>query len=194
MQLESVQRTTMAEGDETSSGKWLGRAAALAACAIVVYLAISRLGAFGLFAVAGALVVLVYVFNAPQLLFSVFDAARRKVRGVEHGGRHDWYGFRGTTMRLFFDEAGRPWIAMKEIAQVLEIGDAARAFSHYRPAEFAAQPFAKGEQCLSENGLRRLLEHSQHPDAHALLLWLEREVLLPLQRRRELFSGKSSRD
>lgn len=184
----------MSEVDKSTSGKWLGRSAVVAACAIVVYLAVVHLGAFALFPVAGAIVVLVYVLDAPQAIFSALDAARRKVRGVEHDGRHDWYGFRGTTLRLYFDEGGKPWIAVKEIAQVLEIKDVAEALRHYGRAEFAAQSFASDEQCLSEAGLRRLLKYSQHRDAHALLLWFEREVMLPLRRRRELFPGVADRN
>ena len=191
---ESAQSNAMSEFDKTDSRKWLGRAAVLAACVIVVSLAVSRLGAGSLFVVAGAVIVLVYVFDAPQLVFSALDAARRKIRGVEHDGRHDWYGFRGTTMRLFFDDAGLPWIAVKEIALVLRIDDVAQALRHYGPAEFAAQSLANGEQCLSEIGLQRLLKHSRHRDAHALLLWFEREVMLPLRRRRESFPGAAGRN
>jgi len=178
----------MSEADERASSKWLGRAAAVAACGIVVYLAIKHLGPFGLFAVAGAVIVLVYVFDVPQLLFSALERARRKVRGVEHDGRHDWYGFQGNTIRVFFDDRRKPWMAVKEIAHVFQVEDVADAFRQYGPAEFAQQPFANDEYCLSEAGLRRLLKYSRHRDAQAFLLWFEREVLMPLQRRQELFS------
>jgi len=175
--------------EQRTSGKWLGRVAAIVVCAVVCFLAISYLGPFAFLPIAGALVVLVYVLDAPQAVFSVFAAARRKVQGIEHDGRHDWYGFRGTTLRLFFDGAGKPWIAVKEVAQILEIDDVAEAFRLYGPAEFTAQSSASDERCLSETGLRRLLKYSRHRDAHALLLWFEREVMLPLRRRRELFPG-----
>lgn len=184
----------MWEFDGRTSGKWLGRFAVVAACAIVVFLSVSHLGAFALFPVAGVAIILVYVLDAPQAIFSAFGAARRRLRGIKHDGRHDWYGFRGTRLRLFFDEVGKPWIAVKEIAQILEIEDVAVAFRHYGPAEFAAQPFASGERCLSEAGLRRYLKGSRHRDAHALLLWFEREVILPLQRRREFFPAASDQD
>lgn len=181
----------MSDVDERASSKWLGRAAAVAACGIVVYFAVSHLWPFGLFAVAGAAIVLVYVFDVPQLLFSALEGARRRVRGVEHNGRHDWYGFQGTTIRVFFDDRRRPWLAVKEIAHILRIEDVADAFRHYRAAEFAQQPFAKDEYCLSEAGLRRLLKYSRHPDAHAFLLWFEREVLIPLRRRQEQSSASA---
>ena len=183
----------MSELDRSASEKWLGRLAVAAACAIVVVLAVSQLGPFALIPVAGVVIVLVYVLDAPQRIFSAAAAARRKLRGVKHAGRHDWYGFRGTTLRLYFDEGGKPWIAVKEIAQILEIEDVTAAFRHYGPAEFAAQSFAGGEQCLAETGLRRFLKYSRHRDAHALQLWFEREVILPLQRRREFFPGTGDR-
>jgi len=182
------------ELDGRTSGKRLGRIAVVAACAIVVFLAVSHLGAFAFLPVAGVAVLLVYVLDAPQAVFSAFGAARRRLRGIKHDGRHDWYGFRGTTLRLFFDEGGKPWIAVKEIAQILEIEDIAATFSHYGPAEIAAQPFASSERCISEGGLRRYLKQSRHRDAHALLLWFEREVILPLQRRREFFPAASDQD
>jgi len=163
---------------------WM-RISAVAGCALVVYLAVVSIGAFALFAVAGAVIVLVYVFDVPQLLFSGYYAAKKKVQGVEHAGRHDWYGFHGSTIRVFFDDRRNPWIAATEVAHLLAVGDVPGAFRGYRASEFARLPFAKDEYGLSEAGLRRLLKSSQHPEAHAMLLWLEREVLFPLQRREE---------
>jgi hypothetical protein len=74
-------------------------------------------------------------------------------------------------------------MAAKEIAHILAAGDVPEAFRGYRPGEFGKQPFAGDEYCLSEAGLRRLLKASQHPEAHPMLLWLERDVLFPLRER-----------
>jgi BRO family protein len=169
--------------DEQRRRKQWMRVATVVGCVLVVYLAVVSIGAFALFAVAGAVIVLVYVFDVPQLLFSGYYAAKKEVQGVEHAGRHDWYGFHGSTIRVFFDERRNPWMAAKEIAHILAVGDVPEAFRGYRASEFAKQPFANDEYCLSEAGLRRLLKQSQHPEAHAMLLWLERDVLFPLQRR-----------
>ena len=169
--------------EQEARRKRLLRITTVAGCVVVVYLAVVTIGAFALFAVAGAILVLVYVFDVPQLLFSGVHAARKKVQGVEHAGRHDWYGFHGSTIRVFFDERRNPWMAAKEIAHILAVGDVPGAFRGYRASEFAKQPFANDEYCLSEAGLRRLLKQSTHPEAHAMLLWLERDVLFPLQRR-----------
>jgi hypothetical protein len=163
--------------------KRLMRVAAVVGSVIVLYLAFTTLGAFGLFAVAGVVIVLVYTFDVPEFLFSGYYAAKKKVQGVEHAGRHDWYSFHGATIRVFFDERRKPWMAAKEIVHILAAGEIRDAFRGYRASEFAQQPFAKDEYCLSETGLRRLLKGSQHPEAHAMLLWLERDVLFPLQRR-----------
>ena len=183
---ESGARPRLADFDEAQRKRKLYlQAGAVAACLLVVYLAIVSLGPFALFAVAGAAIVLVYVFNVPELLFAVMRAARKKVQGVEHAGRHDWYGFHGTTIRVFFDERRKPWMAAKEIAHILETGPMPAAFRGYRPGEFARQPFANDEFCLSEAGLRRLLAGSRHAEAHAMQLWLEREVLFPLRMREE---------
>jgi hypothetical protein len=88
--------------------KRLMRVATVVGSVIVLYLAFTMLGPFGLFAMAGVVIVLVYVFDAPELLFAGFYKARRKVQGVEHAGRHDWYGFHGSTIRVFFDERAAP--------------------------------------------------------------------------------------
>ena len=174
----------MIEFDESErKRKRLMRVAVVVGSVIVLYVAFTSLGAFGLFAMAGVVIVLVYTFDVPEMLFAGFYKARRKVRGVEHAGRHDWYGFHGSTIRVFFDERRNPWLAAKEVAHILAAGDIPEAFRGYRFGEFAQQPFAGNEYCLSEAGLRRLLKGSQHPEAHAMLLWLERDVLFPLQRR-----------
>ena len=150
---------------------------------VVVAVAVPLLGAFSLFAIAGVVMVLVYTFDAPEVLFASYYQAKKKVQGVEHAGRHDWYSFHGTTIRVFFDDGHKPWMAAKEIAHILAAGDVPSAFRGYRASEFAKQPFANDEHCLSEAGLRRLLKQSQHPEAHAMLLWLERDVLFPLRER-----------
>lgn len=164
--------------------RWLGRVLAIAACGIVVFLAVRYFGKSGYITVALAGVVLVYVLDVPQLLFRGLDAARAKVQGVEHDGRHDWYGFKGVTLRVFCDQSGEPWVAVKEIARILEIEDVATTLSNFGSGEFARQSFAKNEACLSERGMRRLLKDSRHSEAGALLLCFEREVLMPMRRRR----------
>ena len=59
-----------------------------------------------------------------------------------------------------------------------------QTFRHYGSAEIGI-PIAASEKCLSESGLRRLIKYSSHPDARALGLWLERDVLRVLKNRFE---------
>lgn len=133
--------------------------------------------------IVGVAIGLVWIFDVPQWLFSGIDAARHKVSGVEHDGRHEWYGFRGRRVRLFLDANGSPWFLLRDIAPLLGIQRGDRALDHYGASEAATLAAADGERCLSEAGLRRLLAHVQHENAGAMLLWLEREVLMPLGRR-----------
>ena len=155
--------------------KWIVRAVAAILGGLLVFWAGRHLtqNPFLLFPIAGVAIVLVYLFDAPQIFFTAIDAARHKVQGVEHAGRHEWYGFRGRRVRVFLDESGAPWFAANEIGLILGVKDAAEAVE---------PPFAGGERCLSEAALRRMIAHSHHPDASALKIWLEREVLFPLQR------------
>jgi hypothetical protein len=165
--------------------KWAGRAvAAILGGAFVVWAGMHLPGnPYLVFPIVGVAIGLVYVFDLPELMFAALRAARLKVAGVEHAGRHEWYGFKGRRVRLFLDEGGAPWFAVKDVAPILDIADAEDALRHYGAAEVATLSDAHGEQCLSEAGLRRLLAHAAHPEAGALTLWLDREVLLPLRHR-----------
>jgi len=142
-----------------------------------------RESAFLLFPIVGVAIGLVWIFDVPQWLFSGIDAARHKVAGVEHAGRHEWYGFRGRRVRLFLGADGSPWFLVRDVAPILGVDDPDHALSHYEAFEAAPLAAAEGERCLSEVGLRRFLAQTPHAESGAMLLWLEREVLLPLRRR-----------
>jgi len=139
---------------------------------------------FLVFPIAGVALWLAYVFDLAELPFAAVRAARRKVAGVEHTGRHEWYGFKGRRVRLFLDAGGAPWFLLRDITPILGVEDPDQALRHYGASEIAPLDAAERERCLSEAGLRRLLAHTPHSEAGAMLLWLEREVLLPLRRRR----------
>ena len=117
-------------------------------------------------------------------IFTPFEKAKRYVEGVEGEHRHEWYAFRGQRVRVFLDADQRPWFALNEIAFILAIKADEEAFRHYGPQELGI-PESASENCLSESGLRRLIKYSPHPDASALRLWLDREVLRMLAKRRE---------
>ena len=117
------------------------------------------------------------------LLFTSIEAARHHVQGVEGGHRHEWYAFKGQRVRVFLDANQRPWFALNEIAFILSMKVDKETFRHYGLHEYGI-PESASEACLSESGLRRLIKYSGHPEAGALGLWLEREVLLVLGNRR----------
>ena len=115
-------------------------------------------------------------------IFTPFENAKRYVEGVEGDHRHEWYAFRGRRVRVFLDAKQRPWFALNEIAFILSINVDEKMFRHYKSHELCI-PDSASENCLSESGLRRLIKYSPHPDAGALGLWLDREVLLVLSNR-----------
>jgi len=166
--------------------KWIVRTVAAVLGGGFIFWAGTHLvgNAFLLFPIAGVAIALVWILDVPQLLFTAIDAARHKVAGVEHGGRHEWYAFKGRRVRVFLDGSGAPWFALNEIAYLLDLEDPGSLLRHFGTAEADAPPFAGGEKCLSEAGLRRLLAHTQHPEAGPMKIWLEREVLFPLQHRK----------
>ena len=115
-------------------------------------------------------------------LFTLLESAKRHVEGVEGDHRHEWYAFRGQRVRVFLDSNRRPWFALNEIAFILSIKVDEKTFRHYGSNELRI-PDSASENFLSESGLRRLIKYSPHPDAGALGLWLDREVLRVLSNR-----------
>jgi hypothetical protein len=119
-------------------------------------------------------------WNWTGLVFAPFEWAKRYIDGAEGGHRHEWYGFKGQRVRVFLDAEQQPWFACNEIAFLLGIDDPKTAFRSYAPHEYGT-PESASERCLSEAGLRRLIKYSTHPDAVALGVWLERDVLRMLR-------------
>ena len=175
--------------DGSKTRKWFLRIASIAAI-VAAFFAIGLFVKRGQTQLAGMAVFLVVplaVFVSWCWTGSIFGAlgrAKRYVEGVEGDHRHEWYAFKSQRVRVFLDEEGTPWFALKDIACILSIDKSADAFRHFASNELASPDFAL-EPCLSERGLRRLIKYSAHRDAGALGLWLEREVLRVLANRRE---------
>ena len=175
--------------EERAGRAWLMRIASLAAI-------IAAVAAIGYFLHRGDTLIAVLLVAAVPLLAVVFswlwtgtlftslERATRYVQGVEGDHRHEWYSFKSQRVRVFLDEAQRPWFPVDEIAFILEFKVANNTFRHYGPEEYGT-PESASEPCLSESGLRRLIKYSTHPDAGALHNWLEREVLRMLRNRKE---------
>jgi hypothetical protein len=113
-----------------------------------------------------------FAWSLRSAYLAPLEWARRYVQGVEGDRRHEWYAFKGRRVRVFLDIDTEPWLAVYDIAPILEVEPGAATFRHYGPDEYSAQG-----HCLSVRGLRRLVRYSSHRDAGALGLWLDREVL-----------------
>ena len=182
--------------DERTGRTWFFRIASIVAILAVI-------AAIGVFARQGnATVAILLLVTAPVLavlfswswtglLFAPFEWAKRYVEGVEGDHRHEWYAFKGQRVRVFLDEKQQPWFALDEIAYILALKVDKATFRNYGPHECAI-PESASERCVSASGLRRLIKYSAHPEAGALELWLERDVLRVLRRRREFQAENAS--
>jgi hypothetical protein len=183
--------------DELAGRTWFFRIASIVAILAVI-------AAIGVFVRKGnATLAILLLFTAPVLavlfswswtgsLFAPFEWAKRYVQGVEGDHRHEWYAFRGQRVRVFLDQMQQPWFALDEIAYILALEVDKATFRNYGPREYGI-PESASESCLSESGLRRLIKYSAHADAGALGLWLERDVLRVLRRRREFLAENASK-
>ena len=130
----------------------------------------SQAAGFLVFVAAGCGILFAWSWRGAYL--APFEWARRYVQGVEGDHKHEWYVFKGRRVRVTLDADSAPWLAIDDIAPILEIDPGAATFRHYGTDEYSAQG-----KCLSVRGLRRLVKYSNHRDAGALGLWLDREVL-----------------
>lgn len=175
--------------DERTGRTWFFRIASIVAILAVI-------AAIGLFVRKGnSTAAILLLVTAPLLaiafsrswtgsIFTILESAKHYVQGVEGDHRHEWYAFKGQRVRVFLDELQQPWFALDELAFILALNAEEKAFRNYGPHECGV-PASASERCLSESGLRRLIKYSTHPDAGALGLWLEREVLRVLRRKKE---------
>lgn len=175
--------------DEAGTGTWLLRIASVAgmiAAVVAIGVFMRRGQTFPATMLLFVIVVLAVLFSWSWTgsIFSALARAKGYVEGVEGDHRHEWYAFKGQRVRVFLDAKQQPWFALDEIAFILSLHVDEKAFHHYGSSELAI-PESASEKCLSESGLRRLIKYSPHPDAGALGLWMEREVLRVLRNRRE---------
>jgi hypothetical protein len=119
---------------------------------------------------------IVFSWSWTGSLFTLLEWAKRYIAGVEGDHRHEWYSFKGQRVRVLLDEMQQFWFALNEIAFILALEIEQRTIRHYGPHEHGI-PESASESCLSESGLRRLNRYGAHPDAGALGIWLDRDVL-----------------
>ena len=169
--------------------KWFFRIASLAAMAVVfvaIGVFVHRGETFPATLLLFAVVVLAVLvsWSWTGSIFSSLARAKSYVEGVQGDHRHEWYAFKGQRVRVFLDEGNGPWFPLNEIAPILALKVGENTFRHYSPREYGI-PESASAPCVSAAGLRRLVKYSSHPDARALGLWLEREVLRVLKNRHE---------
>jgi len=133
-----------------------------------------------LFAAVGLAVLFAWSWTGS--LFDLLRRGTRYVEGVEGDDRHEWYAFKGVRIRVFLDDELQPWFALNEIAYILGLTADDKTFRNYGPDQLGS-PVPASVPCLSESGLRRVIRYSAHPDARALGLWLERDVLRVMRNR-----------
>ncbi len=183
--------------DERPGRVWFFRIASLAAILAVI----AAIGAFvrsgntlyaALMLATVPLVAFAFSLSWTGSLFSSLDWAKHYVDGAEGDHRHEWYAFKGQRVRVVLDRTQRPWFAVSEIAFLLDLKDEKHTFRHYGPQEYG-MPESASENYLSETGLRRLIKYSRHPDAGALGIWLERDVLRMLRNTQEREAAKGTK-
>ena len=98
-----------------------------------------------------------------------------------HGGRHYYFGLQ--EIRVVFDDEDEAWLRLADLRAC--IGGDGRGVRHYSVLE-ATRVEGQGDQpYLSVAGVRRYMRMARHPDLAAFALWLERDFVMPLERRRE---------
>lgn len=107
----------------------------------------------------------------------VHAAAARAV----FGGRHYYFGHQ--EIRVLFDDYDEAWMRLVDIRACL--GGDGRGVRHYAPGEATLIAGEGRHVFLSISGVRRYLGTSRHPDRQKFTVWLERDFLLPLEKRRE---------
>ena len=107
--------------------------------------------------------------------------------GVNHfdGSYHE---FDGEPIRIFFDGDRIFWGA-DDVFNALNIAADARRVERVRQITgrdgLAPEP-ASGLMCFSERGLEAWLDRRSGPDVQKFRLWVERQIVRPYRRRREL--------
>jgi len=100
---------------------------------------------------------------------------------IAHGGRHYYFG--AQEVDVLVDEFRRVWVRLSDVQAC--VGGEARLLKHYSVDE-AGYFEGQGQRLfLSPAGVRRYLQGREHPDLQKFRLWFERELVMPMERRRE---------
>jgi len=154
-----------------------------AICTVVTYVAL-KLN----FGVAMATLALWGVLMAKPIVelgANWFNWARREPYEKWQG---NYYEFANVQIRIFGRDGAtqqKLWFAVPDILKVLGEKPSRKLELIYGPAEYWVFP-EENVAAFSEKGVKKCLAASRHPQANAMRLWIEREVIKPHRKKLEI--------
>ena len=115
-------------------------------------------------------------------VFALFALLESSSRYQALHGRH--YYFQDQEVRIVFDGENNPHFAEIDVCAVLGIKDSDEPFRHCSAAEYGFSDDGK-LKCVSPSALLRTIAASRHPDALRFKLWVERDILATLAKRKD---------
>ncbi len=154
-----------------------------AICTVVTYVALKINVGVGMATVAlwGVLMAKPIV----ELGANWFNWARREPYEKWQG---NYYEFAHVQIRVFARGGAtqqKLWFAVADILKVLGEKPSKKLELIYSPAEYGVFP-EENVAAFSEEGVKKCLAASRHPQAIALRLWIEREVIKPHRKKLEI--------
>lgn len=114
-----------------------------------------------------------------------FNWARREPYEKWQG---NYYEFADVQIRIFGRDGAtqqKLWFAVPDILKVLGEKPSTKLELIYGPAEYWVFP-EENVAAFSEKGVKKCLAASRHPQANAMRLWIEREVIKPHRKKLEI--------
>ena len=155
-------------------------AAGFAACAVVAWVLSRMFGPVGI------------LFSAPLFgwalarpIIEMVAGAARTARALalhDIEGRH--YAFKGTSIDIVEDDGGHRWLRLGDVRAVLTGLPADRVLERVLGAGFHRGAFSTAARVQAE-ALLGVLRKASDPRTLRFRQWLEREVVLPADKRRE---------
>lgn len=93
------------------------------------------------------------------------------------------FDFRGASLRTLTDEAGEPWLVLKDCMSILDLGNPTETVKMFDDDEFSTteviDSIGRRQQAyiISEPGLYRLVMRSRKPEAKEFQRWVTHKVL-----------------
>ena len=116
-----------------------------------------------------------------ELLATYFDFARKQPYAKWQG---HYYEFQGTQIRIFEDD-GALWFCDRDILHVLDKTPEKSLHLTYPETDYRKLDDS-GLMAFSEMAVLRVVARIRHPATGKLKFWLEREVIAPFHKKREV--------